>query len=215
MGLAVPFPLVRVYVTYTSLGAVHKCQHFNDCKNHTLSGGRGSVKISIFSVHFKLFGLIFIIFTGIFGTPKMLMCTLSLGGGRESQKVYGLYIHENVDIYGQPLTGFIIRTRQNVLLPTAIADVRNGKQTSSNTKTYLNVINKYYFQMIKAEVLIYMNQNCLNCFVRCMQQFILKVSVCICIRIIKIHLSLAICIFSSCKYAMVIGDVERLSQQQQ
>ncbi len=31
---------------------------------------------------------------------KMLMCTL-WGGG--SQKVYGLYTHENVDIYGRPL----------------------------------------------------------------------------------------------------------------
>ncbi len=40
---------------------------------------------------------------GIFGTQKMLMCTL-LFGGRGSQKVYGLYTHENVDIYGQPLT---------------------------------------------------------------------------------------------------------------
>ncbi len=32
------------------------------------------------------------------------MCTLFLWmGGRGSQKVYGLYTHENVDIYGWPL----------------------------------------------------------------------------------------------------------------
>ncbi len=37
---------------------------------------------------------------GIFGTQKMLS---TLFGGRGSQKVYGLYTHENVDIYGQPL----------------------------------------------------------------------------------------------------------------
>ncbi len=39
---------------------------------------------------------------GIFDTPKMLMCTLFFGGGG-SQKVYGLYTCENVDIYGRPL----------------------------------------------------------------------------------------------------------------
>ncbi len=58
------------------LRAIHKCQHFHECTNHTLSGGGGSVKINIFSVHFELFGLIFIIFMGIFGTQKMLMCAL-------------------------------------------------------------------------------------------------------------------------------------------
>ncbi len=41
---------------------------------------------------------------GIFGTQKMLMRTVFFGGGGEgSQKVYGLYTNENVDIYGQPL----------------------------------------------------------------------------------------------------------------
>ncbi len=41
----------------------------------------------------------------IFGILKMLMCTLFWwGGGMWSQKVYGLYTHENVDIYRWPLT---------------------------------------------------------------------------------------------------------------
>ncbi len=51
---------------------------------------------------FNFFAIFFIIFMGIFGTQKMLMCTLFLWGGGV-QKVYGLYIHENVDIYGRPL----------------------------------------------------------------------------------------------------------------
>ncbi len=33
----------------------------------------------------------------------MLMCTLFGGGKGGSQKVYGLYTRENVDIYGRPL----------------------------------------------------------------------------------------------------------------
>ncbi len=41
---------------------------------------------------------------GIFGTQKMLMCSLFLGGGGGFPKVYGLYTPENVDIYGQPLS---------------------------------------------------------------------------------------------------------------
>ncbi len=40
---------------------------------------------------------------GDFWYSKMLMCTFFGGGGVGSQKVYGLYTHENVDIYGQPL----------------------------------------------------------------------------------------------------------------
>ncbi len=47
----------------------------------------------------------FIIFMGILGTQNMLMCTLFWGG---SQKVYGLYTHENVDIYGRSLVFFCI-----------------------------------------------------------------------------------------------------------
>ncbi len=39
---------------------------------------------------------------GIFGTQKILMCTLFGGRGAESQKVYSLYNHENVDINGRP-----------------------------------------------------------------------------------------------------------------
>ncbi len=60
------------------------------------------MKINIFSVHLT-FGLIFIIFMAIFGTQKMLMCTL-LWGGEGVSEVYGLYTHENFDIYGRPLT---------------------------------------------------------------------------------------------------------------
>ncbi len=40
---------------------------------------------------------------GIFGIQKMLMCTLFWGGGGY-QNVYGLYTHENVDIYGWRLS---------------------------------------------------------------------------------------------------------------
>ncbi len=36
---------------------------------------------------------------GIFGTQKMFMCTLFFVRERGSQKVYGLYTHENVDIF--------------------------------------------------------------------------------------------------------------------
>ncbi len=64
------------------------------------------MKINIISIHFYLFGQIFIIFMGIFGTQKMLMH--SFLGGRGSQKVYGLYTHHNVDIYERP-------RRQNVI----------------------------------------------------------------------------------------------------
>ncbi len=34
----------------------------------------------------------------------MLVCTLGGKGGRGSEKVYCLYTHENVDIFGWPLT---------------------------------------------------------------------------------------------------------------
>ncbi len=81
----------RVYKPYTFLFFVvfvlNIFIHLPNSLKHTLSGG-GSVKIS---VHFYRFGLIFIIFMGIFGTQKMLMCTLF--GGRGSQKVYDLYIY--------------------------------------------------------------------------------------------------------------------------
>ncbi len=33
----------------------------------------------------------------------MLVCTLGVGGGGGSEKVYCLYTHENVDIFGWPL----------------------------------------------------------------------------------------------------------------
>ncbi len=37
---------------------------------------------------------------------KIMMCTLFLGGGRGAYKVYGLFTHENVDIYGWPPNTF-------------------------------------------------------------------------------------------------------------
>ncbi len=45
----------------------------------------------------------FYYFKGIFlSVKKILMGTLYLGR-RGSQKVYGLYTHESVDIYGRPI----------------------------------------------------------------------------------------------------------------
>ncbi len=44
---------------------------------------------------------------GIFGTQKMLMCTLFFGGGGVSESVC-LYTHEHVDIYGQPLISLML-----------------------------------------------------------------------------------------------------------
>ncbi len=56
-------------------------------KPYTFGGGVGGICGNQHFFHTLLtFGLVFIIFMGIFGTQKMLMCTLFLGGG--SQKVY-------------------------------------------------------------------------------------------------------------------------------
>ncbi len=44
----------------------------------------------------------FLLFSWEFLALKKCWCVLFLGG-RGSQKVYGLYTHENVDIYGRPI----------------------------------------------------------------------------------------------------------------
>ncbi len=74
---------------------------FTSVQNIHFQGG--GLKINIFPYTFNFLAWFFIIFMRIFGTQKMLMCTL-WGRGRGSQKVYGLYTRENVDIYGWPLT---------------------------------------------------------------------------------------------------------------
>ncbi len=38
---------------------------------------------------------------------RFLLFSWGLWGGRGSQKVYGLYTHENVDTYGRPLVTFL------------------------------------------------------------------------------------------------------------
>ncbi len=84
-----------------NLGAVHKCQHFHECTNHTLSGA-GSVKINIFCVHLT-FWPDFYYFNGDFWHSKNVdVCSLFLEGG-EGVSESMVCSHENVDIYGQPL----------------------------------------------------------------------------------------------------------------
>ncbi len=69
--------------------------------------GRGDLwKSTFFPYTFNFLAWFFIIFIGIFGT-QMLMHTLFLGGREGSQKVYGVYTYENVDIYGRPLRLFL------------------------------------------------------------------------------------------------------------
>ncbi len=77
--------------------------------NHTLSGGGvGTVKIgegdlwksTIFPNTFNFLAW-FLLFLRGFLALKKCWCVLIFGRG--SQKVYGLYTHENVDIYGWPL----------------------------------------------------------------------------------------------------------------
>ncbi len=68
-----------------------------------LSGGGGVCENQHFFLYTLTFWTDFYYFHGDFGTEKNLMYTLFLRGGG-SQKVYGLYTHENVDIYGQPLS---------------------------------------------------------------------------------------------------------------
>ncbi len=65
-------------------------------------GREGLWKSTFLPYTFNFWVGFFIIFMGIFGTEKNLMCTLFFGGG--SQKVYGLYTQENFGIYGRPLS---------------------------------------------------------------------------------------------------------------
>ncbi len=73
------------------LRGVQKCQRFHECTKH---------------IHLT-FWLDFIIFMGIFGTQKMLMCTIFWERG--SQKVYGLHTRENIDIYGRSLRQLVLK----------------------------------------------------------------------------------------------------------
>ncbi len=91
--------LTHNYKPFIHLGAVHNCQHFHKCINHTLSGD-ASLKINIFFIHFQAWFLLFS--WGFWVLKKKKNCTL-FWGERGSQKVYGLYTHENVDIYWRPL----------------------------------------------------------------------------------------------------------------
>ncbi len=85
-----------------NLGAVHKCQHFHECTNHTLSGGGGLWKSTFYpyTINFLVW---FLLFSWGFLALKKCWCVLFFLVRGESQKVYGLYIHENFDIYGRPL----------------------------------------------------------------------------------------------------------------
>ncbi len=97
------------------LGAVHKCQHFQECTNHTLSGGGGLWTSIFFPYNFNFIGLIFIISIGIFGTQNMLMCALFFGGGegRRSQKVYGLYTMNMLTYTDGPLQ-FVLKCKTDL-----------------------------------------------------------------------------------------------------
>ncbi len=50
---------------------------------------------------------------GIFGTQKMLICTLFIWGGEGGgvSEIYGLYTHENIDIYGRLVRLYVIKTQ--------------------------------------------------------------------------------------------------------
>ncbi len=79
--------LTHNYKPFIHLGAVHNCQHFHKCINHTLSG-EASLKIK--KIH-TLSGLIFIIFMGIFGTQKKKKLYSFLGGKGFSESVW--FVH--------------------------------------------------------------------------------------------------------------------------
>ncbi len=76
-------------------------------KTYTFGGGGGLCENQYFFRTLLTFWPdLYYNFHGDFWHSKMLMCTLFLGGGEESHKVYGLYTRENVYIYGRPLTVF-------------------------------------------------------------------------------------------------------------
>ncbi len=64
----------------TLLGAVHKCQHFHECTNHTLSWGY--VKINIFSYTFNFMAW-FLLFSWEFLALKKCWCVLFFWRGGE------------------------------------------------------------------------------------------------------------------------------------
>ncbi len=110
---AVPFCIVLFFYLFNifyhpitsnvfqnQLGAVHKCQHFHECKPYTFGVGEG-LKINIFSLNFFL-GWILLFSCGFLALKKY-WCVLFFGRGGVSESVWFVYNHENVDIYGQPL----------------------------------------------------------------------------------------------------------------
>ncbi len=73
--------LTQMYVTYkVLLGATHKCQHFHECTNHTLSGG-GAVKINIFSVHLTFWPDFYYFQQDFWHSSFVLYSFLGEGGG--------------------------------------------------------------------------------------------------------------------------------------
>ncbi len=87
------------------LGAVHKCQYFHECTNHILPGGGGGGglwKSTFFPCTFNFLAW-FLLFSWGFLALKKRSCAL-LFWGEGFQKVHGVYTHENVEIYGWPLS---------------------------------------------------------------------------------------------------------------
>ncbi len=73
------------------------------------------------------------------------MCTLFCGG-KGSQKVYGLYTHENVDIYGRPL--------------------KQNQQIDIFTSEYITAVNIEYHMNVAMT-----NQNIISLFQSCLSDF--------------------------------------------
>ncbi len=70
--------LLCVLISRESYGAIQKCQHFHECTKHTLSRGvdGGLAKYFDFCTLSTFWSIFFIIFMALFGSEKMLMCTL-------------------------------------------------------------------------------------------------------------------------------------------
>ncbi len=74
------------------------------------------MKINFFFIHFQIFGQIFSIFMGIFGTQKMLICTLFWGGGGGGCLRKGMVCTlRKMYIYGWPLIKNDVRYFMNAL----------------------------------------------------------------------------------------------------
>ncbi len=82
--------LLAMKCNYFDKGPSKNVIDFISVQNIHFQGG-GSVKINIFPHTFNFFVGFFIIFIGIFGTQKILMCTLFLGGGGFSESVW--FVH--------------------------------------------------------------------------------------------------------------------------